>query len=448
VGDAADDPRAEAWPGARNPHLTRPELLEEVARLYLDAGAEIITANTFGGSPARLRQSGLDGETESINRAGVEAVRRAAGDHAYVSASVGPCGHVLKPYGDADPGEIGAGFARQVRALVEAGVDLICVETMTDLAEAILAVRAVRDVAPQVPVAATMTFEPTRRGFFTVMGNSIEQAVRGLSEAGADILGSNCGNGIEIMVEIAREFRARTDRPVGSSRTRDFRSIGPARSSIPTHRRSWRSRPACWRTSRHADWRVLRHDPGAHPGDQAGRRPAPSRAQLALLFDGYLQLGHQHRGHHRAAVRAAAHSCVRPAACVHRHQRITVPMTPAITALRAAARRVRAARVLPRPCRALIRSRGGVRAPSRPSLVFKTLVVSLDDGRLVVALVPANRELDLKALAGVFSAKSAVMAAVAAAERATGYVAGASAHSASGGAAHGRPTRRWRRTRA
>jgi 5-methyltetrahydrofolate--homocysteine methyltransferase len=195
-------------------NLTRPEVLEEVARLYLDAGAEVITANTFGGSPARLRQSGLDGETESINRAGVEAARRAAGDDAYVSASVGPCGHVLTPYGDADPGDVSVGFARQIRALVKAGVDLICIETMTDLTEAILAVRAAREVAPQVPVAATMTFERTRRGFFTVMGNSIEQAVRGLSEAGADILGSNCGNGIETMVEIAREFRARTDRPV------------------------------------------------------------------------------------------------------------------------------------------------------------------------------------------------------------------------------------------
>jgi 5-methyltetrahydrofolate--homocysteine methyltransferase len=195
-------------------NLTRPEVLEEIARLYLDAGAEIVTTNTFGGSPARLRQSGLGHETEAINCAAVAAVRRAVGSRAYVSASVGPCGHVLRPYGDADPAEIGAGFARQIQALVEAGVDLLCIETMTDLTEAILAVRAARDVAPTVPVAATMTFEPTRRGFFTVMGNPVEQAVRELSEAGADILGSNCGNGIQIMVEIAREFRARTDRPV------------------------------------------------------------------------------------------------------------------------------------------------------------------------------------------------------------------------------------------
>ena len=192
-------------------NLTEPEVLEEIARLYLDAGAEIITTNTFGGSPVRLRQSGLDQETEAINRAAVDAVRRVAGDRAYVSASVGPCGHMLKPYGEADPAEIGAGFERQIRALASAGIDLICIETMTDLTEAILAVRAARATAPQVPVMATMTFEPSRRGFFTVMGNSVGQAAQGLLEAGADIVGSNCGNGIQIMVEIARELRARTD---------------------------------------------------------------------------------------------------------------------------------------------------------------------------------------------------------------------------------------------
>jgi 5-methyltetrahydrofolate--homocysteine methyltransferase len=189
-------------------NLTEPRVLEEIASLYLDAGADIITTNTFGGSPVRLRHSGLDRDTEAVNRAAVHAVRRAVGVRAYVSASVGPSGHVLKPYGDADPAEIAAGFERQIRAL--AGVDLICIETMTDLAEAVLAVRASRAAAPDVPVMATMTFEHTRRGFYTVMGNSVDQAIAGLLEAGADIVGSNCGNGIQVMVEIARAFRART----------------------------------------------------------------------------------------------------------------------------------------------------------------------------------------------------------------------------------------------
>jgi 5-methyltetrahydrofolate--homocysteine methyltransferase len=194
--------------------LSRPEVLEEIARQYLDAGADLITTNTFGGSPARLRQYGLEERTEEINRAAVEIVRRVAGSRCYVAGSVGPSGHVLKPYGDAEPLEIGAGFERQIAALAVAGADLVCIETMTDLAEAVLAVRAARAAASGIPVMATMTFEKTRRGFFTVMGASIEQAVEALSEAGADILGSNCGNGSDLMVEIAREFRARTRKPI------------------------------------------------------------------------------------------------------------------------------------------------------------------------------------------------------------------------------------------
>jgi 5-methyltetrahydrofolate--homocysteine methyltransferase len=195
-------------------NLARSGALEEIAHQYLDAGAEAITTNTFGGSPMRLRQYGLEAETEAVNRAAVEAARRAAGDRAYVAASIGPCGHVLAPYGDAKPAEVAAGFDRQIRALAAAGVDLLCIETMTDLQEATLAVRAARAAAPGVPVAATMTFERSRRGFFTVMGVSVEQAARGLAEAGADVVGSNCGNGIEIMIDIARAFRACTDRPI------------------------------------------------------------------------------------------------------------------------------------------------------------------------------------------------------------------------------------------
>jgi len=172
-------------------NLERPEVLTEIARLYLEAGADIIQTNTFGGSPLKLAQYDLDRQTEEINVAAVRAVRKAIGDKAYLSASCGPCGRLLKPYGDAEPSEVAEGFRRQIRALVAQGVDMICVETMTDLAEARLAVEAARAVAGDIAVAATMTFDATPRGFFTMMGVSIQQAVEGLSEAGADIVGSN-----------------------------------------------------------------------------------------------------------------------------------------------------------------------------------------------------------------------------------------------------------------
>jgi 5-methyltetrahydrofolate--homocysteine methyltransferase len=195
-------------------NLSRPEVIEDIARLYLEAGADLITTNTFGGSPVRLRLHGLEAQVDALNQSAVEAARRAVGSRAYVSGSIGPSGRLLKPYGDLDSGELAESFAVQARALADAGVDLFCIETMTDLAEAQIAVRAARAAGPALPIVATMTFEPTRRGFFTVMGVSVEQASRGLVEAGADLVGSNCGNGIEAMVAIARAFHDCSPLPV------------------------------------------------------------------------------------------------------------------------------------------------------------------------------------------------------------------------------------------
>jgi 5-methyltetrahydrofolate--homocysteine methyltransferase len=195
-------------------NLTRPEVLEKIGRDYVDAGADIIQTNTFGASPARLSLFGLEGEIDEINRNAVLAAREVAGNRAYVAASCGPSGKLLKPYGEADPAKIYAGFVRQMSVVVEAGVDAISVETMTDLAEATLAVKAAKEVSPSTPVLAEMTFDHTPKGFYTVMGVSIKDAAAGLEEAGADVIGSNCGNGIENMVKIAREFKKCTKLPV------------------------------------------------------------------------------------------------------------------------------------------------------------------------------------------------------------------------------------------
>ena len=195
-------------------NLTRPDVLEEIGRLYVEAGAELLTTNTFGGSPLRLRPYGLEDQIDPINTGAVECARRAAAGRAWVSASIGPSGRLLKPYGDTSAEEIAGGFARQIRVLAAAGADLLCIETMTDLEEAVLALTAARRVAPGLPVMATMTFDPTPRGYFTVMGQSVPQAVERLTAAGAVVLGSNCGHGVETMVGIAREFRSHTALPL------------------------------------------------------------------------------------------------------------------------------------------------------------------------------------------------------------------------------------------
>ena len=195
-------------------NLTKPEVLVEVAGLYLEAGADLITTNTFGASPLNLAQHGLEERTDEINRSAVEALGPVIRDRAYVAASVGPTSKLLEPYGDTAQEVVAEAFNRQIGALIDAGADIVCIETMIDLREAELAVRAARSLATEIAVIATMTFDATPRGFYTTMGTTVEQACTILIEAGADVVGSNCGNGIETMIEIAREFAEHASVPL------------------------------------------------------------------------------------------------------------------------------------------------------------------------------------------------------------------------------------------
>ncbi len=194
--------------------LEHPEIVAEIARAYADAGAELITTNTFGGSPMRLAQHHLENDFDRISRRGVEVVREAIGTRAFVNASVGPTGRLLAPLGDAGPEEVERGFAAQARVLIDAGADVICIETMTDLQEATLAIRAVRSVSKAIPIIATMTFDVTPRGPFTIMGVSVSQAAAELPAAGADVIGANCGGGVAEMIAVANAFLESTTVPI------------------------------------------------------------------------------------------------------------------------------------------------------------------------------------------------------------------------------------------
>lgn len=206
--------------------LDRPQLLAEIAGLYLEAGADLVTTNTFGGSPLRLAAHGLEARCEEINRRAVEALRPALNGRAHIAGSVGPSGAILRPYGDAEPELVAEGFRRQIGALVAAGADLLCIETMIDLAEAKLAVAAARACSADIPIIATLTFDATPRGFYTTMGSTVAEACAALAEAGADVVGSNCGNGIATMVEIARGFARHSTLPIAIQ----------ANAGLPEHR--------------------------------------------------------------------------------------------------------------------------------------------------------------------------------------------------------------------
>jgi 5-methyltetrahydrofolate--homocysteine methyltransferase len=195
-------------------NLERPELISEISRSYMEAGAQIVHTNTFGGSSLKLSSYNLDTRTEEINARAVELARSAVGDKAYVAGSCGPSGKILVPYGDTQPEAVYESFRRQIGAMIEAGIDILTVETMVDVEEAKIAIKAARDSSKDIPIMATMTFDPTPDGFFTIMGVTIPQAASELFDAGASLVGSNCGNGSENMVKIADEFKKVSELPI------------------------------------------------------------------------------------------------------------------------------------------------------------------------------------------------------------------------------------------
>jgi len=191
----------------------RPDAVEAVARAYVEAGSSVILTNTFGGSRLKLAKVGLADRAADLNRRGVEISRRAAGDRALVLASIGPTGELLAPLGTLGRDEFIDVFAEQIAACIEGGAHGVCIETMAALEEAEAALLAARQVAA-MPVVVSMTFSQGPKGFATMMGVRPEQAAAALTDAGADIVGSNCGNGIAGMIEVARGFRAATDLPL------------------------------------------------------------------------------------------------------------------------------------------------------------------------------------------------------------------------------------------
>jgi methionine synthase I (cobalamin-dependent) len=198
-----------ACPDAWN--LSHPERVEEVARAYVEAGSQIILTNTFGSNRFALARHELAEKVVEINRAGVEISRHAAAGKAKVFASVGPTGIMLM-MGEVSPEDAQAAFEAQCQAIAEAGADAIVLETFSDPAEILLAVAAAKKT--RLPVVACMTFDSGKDHDRTLMGTTPEQAAQKLTEAGADCIGSNCGQGIEGFVKIAARFKAATDRPI------------------------------------------------------------------------------------------------------------------------------------------------------------------------------------------------------------------------------------------
>ena len=189
-----------AAPDAWN--LSNPAAVESVARAYADAGSQVILTNTF-----RANAIAMQGDLDAINRAGVEISKRAAAGRALVFASIGPTGQMML-YGQ----QVTDAFAAQAASLAAAGADALLIETMSDLAEARLAVAAAKPAG--LPVIVSFAFDSGKNKDRTMMGATPEDVAAAMAEAGADAVGANCGVGIEFAAAVCARFREACDLPL------------------------------------------------------------------------------------------------------------------------------------------------------------------------------------------------------------------------------------------
>ncbi|MCP4782978.1 MAG: methionine synthase [Fuerstiella sp.] len=192
-------------------NLSHPELVEQVAGAYVDAGSRIILTNTFRANCIALAGSDLESEVVALNREGAQISVRASAGRAHVFGSIGPSGQMLCT-GQVTESDLLTAFTEQAEGLVEGGVDAIVIETMADLAEAKVALAAARPTG--LPVVVCAVFDSGKDLDRTMMGNTVEQVAQELTDAGADVIGANCGQGIASFVEICRRLHAATERPI------------------------------------------------------------------------------------------------------------------------------------------------------------------------------------------------------------------------------------------
>jgi 5-methyltetrahydrofolate--homocysteine methyltransferase len=180
-------------------NLEHPDIVGQIHREYVKAGADIIQTNTFGGNAIRLKNFHMESKLIEINQRAVDIALKAAGGRCFVAGNIGPVG---QPWNDIRKEQIYKTFYEQGKILIDEGVELISIETMTDLREAAMAVKAMKEIK-DIPVICSMSFV---KGLKTLDGSTPEMAVMHLTEAGADIIGSNCGSDIQDMLTVMEKM--------------------------------------------------------------------------------------------------------------------------------------------------------------------------------------------------------------------------------------------------
>jgi len=194
-------------------NVTHPEIVQGIYRDYYNAGSDLVETNTFGANRARLTLHNFEARVAEFCRASAQLAREVCPAGKFVAGSMGPTGDLIEPLGSRTEQEAFDIFAEQAVALAEGGVDVVFVETMMAAEEAEIAIRAVKEKTT-LPVVATMTFEMGKAGLRTMWGVDVASAVRRLTDAGAEVIGANCGRGFDDMIAIITAMRPLTNKPI------------------------------------------------------------------------------------------------------------------------------------------------------------------------------------------------------------------------------------------
>lgn len=191
----------------------KPDIVQKIHKSYYDAGSDAVLTNSFGGTTIKLKSHNLENKCYELNRAAALIANEVKPEGRFLGGSMGPTGKFLKPHGEFTEEEFEDAYAEQARGLTDGQVDFLLIETQYDLIEALCALRGARK-ASDLPVFLTMTFNHHPKGFFTLMGNSVDQFLEAMEREGVPVVGSNCTLNSEEMVEMVKIMREKTTLPL------------------------------------------------------------------------------------------------------------------------------------------------------------------------------------------------------------------------------------------
>ncbi|MFX1508480.1 MAG: homocysteine S-methyltransferase family protein [Promethearchaeota archaeon] len=193
-------------------NIEKSDTIVEIHKSYYDAGSDMCQSNTFGSTPLNLRRHNLEDRINEIIEKALENIKEACPSGSLIVGDIGPTGEFRPPVGDASSEEWYSSFSTQAK-LMEKGVDLWHIETISDLEEMLAAINAVRDISKK-PLISSMTYKKTKKGFFTIMGDSLEKCIRTLNNENVDVIGANCTLGSSDMLDLLRNTKNFTDKPL------------------------------------------------------------------------------------------------------------------------------------------------------------------------------------------------------------------------------------------